>query len=103
MVKRSEVFRVFDKKEIERLMLTATVAFPIDDEVITDVKAIRKFENGQKQQFMNAVNQNRIAVDMRDELYTPKENKRRYWIYRNQDNIKSKLNEKIKVVKTLQT
>ena len=50
MVKRSEVFRVFDNKEIERLMLTATVTFPNDDEVISDVKAIRKFENGQKHQ-----------------------------------------------------
>jgi hypothetical protein len=46
MVKRSEVLRVFESKEIERLMLTASVAFPNDDEVINDVKAVRKFERG---------------------------------------------------------
>lgn len=96
MVKRSEVLRVFENKEIERLMLTATVSFPNDDEVITDVKAIRKFENVQKQSFMDAVDQNKIAKDMRDEMYTPKENKRRYWIYTNQDNIDSKLKLKVK-------
>ena len=72
MVKRSEVLRVFESKEIERLMLTASVAFPNDDEVINDVKAVRKFERGQKRAFMDAIDQNRIAIDMRDELYSAK-------------------------------
>jgi len=46
MVKRTEVIRVLETKEIERLMLTAQVAFPNDDEVIRDVIAVRKFEHG---------------------------------------------------------
>lgn len=49
---------------------------------------------------MDAIDQNRIAIDMRDELYSAKQNKRRYWIYKNQENVDKRLNSRVIVVKT---
>ena len=53
-------------------MITATVHFPSEQNVIDDVDIVKSVAHIKKMAFMNAVNTNMIAKDMRPEMIPAK-------------------------------
>jgi len=76
----------------------AQVLFPSETEVQQEVKVVKSVQQIKKNAFMNAVNMNQMARDMRPELLGTKAQKIRFWIDDVDIKVKKRLEERIKII-----
>ena len=56
MIPRTVFMRYLTAKQIEEMLKVCVVTFPVEEKVINEVTAARKFEKGQKNAFMDGIN-----------------------------------------------
>ena len=88
-------------KEVERMLIMAQVMFPSETEVQQEVKVVKSVQRIKKNSFMDAVNMNQMARDMRPELLGTKAQKIRFWIDDVDVKVKRRLDERIKIIPTV--
>lgn len=69
-----------NSKEVERMMIMSQVMFPTETEVKQEVEVVKSVQNIKRNSFMDAVNMNKYARDMRPEMLSMKAQKIRFWI-----------------------
>jgi len=72
------------------------MVFPSEATVLQDIKKVRRTADLKKSLFMDCVDVNEVAPDMRPELLEPRTQKMLGWIRNIQVQTKKALNEKIK-------
>ena len=75
--------------------------FPSETEVQQEVKVVMNVQRIKKNSFMDAVNMNKMARDMRPELLGTKAQKIRFWIDDVDVKVKKRLDERIKIIPTI--
>ena len=77
----------------------STVNFPDQKQVISNVDVVKKAHSIKRRAFLNAVNRNKIALDMRPEMIPDSRSKKvRVWVESIDQETKNKVNKKIKVL-----
>ena len=88
-------------KEIEKMLLMAQIQFPSESDCIKDVEVVKQVQRIKMKSFMDAVNMNQMARDMRPELLGSKAQKIRFWIDDVDVKIKKRLEERVKIIPTI--
>jgi hypothetical protein len=60
--------RLFTRKEQEKLLIMSIVNFPDKKQVVSEVDVVKQAHSIRKRAFLNAVNRNKFAFDMRPEM-----------------------------------
>ena len=68
LIPRKEITKALNNKELERMLISAQITFPTETEVQQEVKVVKAVQQIKQASFMDAVNMNKIANDMRPEL-----------------------------------
>lgn len=97
MIPRSEIEKAFSNKEKERLLIMSQVQFPTEKQVLADVDVVKAVQRFKKHAFMDSVNTNKLAKDMRPELLGAKVQKVREWVDNVDGKVQERLEERIKI------
>ena len=97
MIPRSEIEKAFSSKEQERLLIMSQVQFPTEKQVLADVDVVKAVQRFKKHAFMDSVNTNKLARDMRPELLGAKVQKVREWVDNVDGKVQERLEERIKI------
>ena len=98
MIPRKYIEKAFSNKEQENMIIEAQVQFPTEDQVKADVDVVKTIQRLKKNAFMDSVNTNKIAKDMRPELLNTKLQKNRLWVDDVDGKVKARLEERIKIL-----
>ena len=85
------------------MLIMAQITFPSETELQQEIKVVTAVQKIKKNSFMDAVNMNQIARDMRPELMTTKGQKIRFWIDDVDVKVKNRLEERVKILPTVIT
>ena len=80
----------------------AQIHFPSEKQVRQEVEVVQQVQRIKKNSFMDAVNMNKFARDMRPELLSVKAQKIRFWIDDVDVKVKRRLEERIKIIPTIE-
>ena len=83
------------------MLLMAQIQFPSESDCIKDVEVVKQVQRIKMKSFMDAVNMNQMARDMRPELLGSKAQKIRFWIDDVDVKIKKRLEERVKIIPTI--
>jgi hypothetical protein len=73
--------RYFLPRAQEKLLIMSTVNFPDQKQVISSVDVVKRAHSIKRRAFLNAVNRNKIALDMRPEMIPDVRSKKvRVWV-----------------------
>lgn len=79
--------------------MSSVINFPSKDQIVQSVDVVKKAHQIRKRSFLNAVNRNKIAFDMRKEMVTDSRSKRvRKWVDVIDSNTKEDVNKTIKIL-----
>ena len=97
MIPRKEIEKAFSNKEQERMLIMAQIQFPTEKQVLADVDVVKAIQRFKKHAFMDSVNTNKLAKDMRPELLNTKVQKNRQWVDNVDGKVQARLGERIKI------
>lgn len=80
----------------------AQIHFPSEKQVRQEVEVVQQVQRIKKNSFMDAVNMNKFARDMRPELLSVKAQKIRFWIDDVDVKVKRRLEDRIKIIPTIE-
>ena len=98
MIPRKYIEKAFSSKEQEKMLIETQVQFPTEEQVKADVDVVKTIQRLKKNAFMDSVNTNKLAKDMRPEMLNSKVQKNRLWVDNVDDKVKARLGERIKIL-----
>lgn len=98
LISRKDLVKTLSPKETERMLVMSQLVFPNEKTVKQDVEVVKTVQRIKKNAFMDGVNMNQIARDMRPELIDGKSQKIRIWIDDVDVKVQRRLEERIKLM-----
>jgi len=80
LINRKDLMKTLSPKEVERMLVMSQLIFPSEKMVRQEVEIVKSVQRIKKNAFMDGVNMNKMARDMRPELLGTKAQKIRVWI-----------------------